>query len=110
MSQYQYPDHGINDPDIQSLHEQNLPSAEALLAGTLALMTGPTRIACSGTPRRSRFNERRASNPGADCVGRAAGAEFAKAHASLALCAASLRARFSAASPFQATGAEVRIR
>lgn len=46
MSQYQYPDHGINDPDVQSLHEQNLPSAEALLAGTLALMTGVAQNGC----------------------------------------------------------------
>lgn len=35
-----FPDHGINDPDVRSIPDQDMPSAEALLAGTLALMTG----------------------------------------------------------------------
>ncbi len=42
----QFPDHGINDPDIQSEQEPGLPSAEALLAGTLALMTGHAQGCC----------------------------------------------------------------
>lgn len=49
-----YPDHGINDPDIQpdldadiglSAH-QRLPTAEAVLAATLALMTGHAQACC----------------------------------------------------------------
>ena len=45
-----YPDHGINDPDIDadmSLADgQRLPSAEAVLAATLALMTGHAQACC----------------------------------------------------------------
>lgn len=49
-----YPDQGINDPDIQpdldadiglSAH-QRLPTAEAVLAATLALMTGHAQACC----------------------------------------------------------------
>ena len=36
----QFPDHGIHDPDIGTGGQPCLPTAEALLAGTLALMTG----------------------------------------------------------------------
>ena len=42
----QFPDHGINDPDIGSGEQQRLPTAEALLAGTLALMTGHAQGCC----------------------------------------------------------------
>lgn len=54
MNAYPYPDHGINDPDIQaevdadiglSAH-QRLPTAEAVLAATLALMTGHAQACC----------------------------------------------------------------
>ncbi|MDB5931578.1 MAG: hypothetical protein JWR60_3285 [Polaromonas sp.] len=48
----QFPDHGINDPDIGPPHENDdqnsyrLPSAEAVLTGTLALMTAYARGCC----------------------------------------------------------------
>jgi hypothetical protein len=41
-----FPDHGINDPDIQAASAPGRPSAEALLAGTLALMTGHAQGCC----------------------------------------------------------------
>lgn len=41
-----FPDHGINDPDVRSIPDQDMPSAEALLAGTLALMTGISQGCC----------------------------------------------------------------
>ncbi|CAM3366738.1 hypothetical protein [Polaromonas hydrogenivorans] len=41
-----FPDHGINDPDVRSIADQDMPSAEALLAGTLALMTGIAQGCC----------------------------------------------------------------
>lgn len=41
-----FPDHGINDPDVHSLPDQDMSSAEALLAGTLALMTGIAQGCC----------------------------------------------------------------
>lgn len=44
----QFPDHGINDPDIDAADAQGLPPAEALLAGTLALMTGQAQACCAG--------------------------------------------------------------
>jgi hypothetical protein len=43
---HQIPDHGINDPDVHSDEEYVLPSVEALLAGTLALMTGHAQACC----------------------------------------------------------------
>lgn len=49
MSPYSnYPDHGINDPDVQDGQASGRPSAEALLAGTLALMTGYAQGCCEG--------------------------------------------------------------
>ncbi|SFC74482.1 hypothetical protein SAMN05216344_13814 [Polaromonas sp. OV174] len=39
-------DHGINDPDVQT-GQPGLPSAEGLLAGTLALMTGYAQGCCA---------------------------------------------------------------
>lgn len=42
----QFPDHGINDPDIGQSEQSRLPTAEALLAGTLALMTGHAQGCC----------------------------------------------------------------
>ena len=49
MSPYSnFPDHGINDPDVQDDQAHGLPSAEALLAGTLALMTGYAQGCCQG--------------------------------------------------------------
>ncbi|CAN5177502.1 hypothetical protein BH10PSE16_BH10PSE16_07560 [soil metagenome] len=42
----QFPDHGINDPDVRSIPDQDMPSTEALLAGTLALMTGHAQGCC----------------------------------------------------------------
>lgn len=42
----QFPDPGINDPDVRSIPDQDMPSAEALLAGTLALMTGIAQGCC----------------------------------------------------------------
>lgn len=44
----QFPDHGINDTDISAAGAQGLPPAEALLAGTLALMTGHAQACCEG--------------------------------------------------------------
>ena len=41
-----FPDHGINDPDARSIPDQDMPGAEALLAGTLALMTGIAQGCC----------------------------------------------------------------
>ena len=41
-----YPDHGINDPDISLGEGQQLPSAEAVMAATLALMTGHAQACC----------------------------------------------------------------
>jgi len=43
-----FPDHGINDPDVQRDQPQGLPGAEALLAGTLALMTAYAQSCCDG--------------------------------------------------------------
>lgn len=49
MSLYSnFPDHGINDPDAQDDQAHGLPNAEALLAGTLALMTGHAQGCCEG--------------------------------------------------------------
>lgn len=49
MSPYSnFPDHGINDPDVQDDQAHGLPSSEALLAGTLALMTGYAQGCCKG--------------------------------------------------------------
>ena len=42
----QFPDHGINDPDVWSIPDQDMPGGEALLAGTLALMTGIAQGCC----------------------------------------------------------------
>lgn len=42
----QISDHGINDPDVKADEEHVLPCAEALLAGTLALMTGHAQTCC----------------------------------------------------------------
>ena len=42
----QFPDPGINDPDVRSIPDQEMPGAEALLAGTLALMTGIAQGCC----------------------------------------------------------------
>lgn len=85
----QFPDHGINDPDIGVTDAQVLTPAEALLAGTLALTTGQAQVccerqralmakkivanlfmlsiftACFGTQPRRPFNERSPSNPDA---------------------------------------------
>lgn len=48
MSLYSnFPDHGINDPDVQDGQAHGLPSAEALLAATLALMTGYAQGCCA---------------------------------------------------------------
>lgn len=42
-------DHGINDSDdVASTDVQGLPPPEALLAGTLALMTGHAQACCEG--------------------------------------------------------------
>ena len=41
-------DHGINDSDIAVADVQGMPPAEALLAGTLALMTGHAQACCEG--------------------------------------------------------------
>lgn len=41
-----FPDPGINDPDVRSIPDQDMPGAEALLAGTLALMTGIAQGCC----------------------------------------------------------------
>ncbi len=43
-----FPDHGINDPDVQRDKPQGLPGAEALLAGTLAVMTAYAQSCCDG--------------------------------------------------------------
>jgi hypothetical protein len=48
MRMSQFPDHGINDPDIGTADTPGLPTAEALLAGTLALMTGHAQACCEG--------------------------------------------------------------
>jgi hypothetical protein len=42
------PDHGINDPDVQRDQAHGLPGAEALLAGSLALMTAFAQSRCDG--------------------------------------------------------------
>ena len=44
----QFPDHGINDPDIRRLLDAKTPNSnsEALLACTLALMTGHAQGCC----------------------------------------------------------------
>ena len=42
----QFPHPGINDPDVRSIPDQDMPGAEALLAGTLALMTGIAQGCC----------------------------------------------------------------
>lgn len=44
----QFPDHGINDPDVQGGQEHGLPGAEPLVAGTLALMTAYAQGCCEG--------------------------------------------------------------
>lgn len=44
----QFPDHGINDPEAGTADSPGLPPAEALLAGTLALMTGHAQACCEG--------------------------------------------------------------
>ena len=41
-------DHGINGSDAAAADAQGLPPAEALLAGTLALMTGHAQACCEG--------------------------------------------------------------
>lgn len=41
-------DRGINGSDAGAADAQGLPSAEALLAGTLALMTGHAQACCEG--------------------------------------------------------------
>jgi hypothetical protein len=41
-------DHGINGSDAGAADAQGLPLAEALLAGTLALMTGHAQACCEG--------------------------------------------------------------
>jgi hypothetical protein len=41
-------DHGINGSDASVADAQGLPPAEALLAGTLALMTGHAQACCEG--------------------------------------------------------------
>lgn len=41
------PDHGINDPDAQLDSAAEKPCTEALLAGTLALMTGHAQACCA---------------------------------------------------------------
>src|SRR5215216_616633 len=43
----QFPDHGV-DSDSAAADAQGLPPAEALLAGTLALMTGHAQACCEG--------------------------------------------------------------
>lgn len=43
-----FPDHGINDPDVLRDQLQGLPGADALLAGTLALMTAYAKSCCDG--------------------------------------------------------------
>ena len=43
-----FPDHGINDPDIQRDPAQGLPGTDALLAGTLAVMTAYAQSCCDG--------------------------------------------------------------
>lgn len=44
----QSPDHGANDGDTAASDVQGLPPAQALLAGTLALMTGHAQACCEG--------------------------------------------------------------
>ena len=41
-----FPDDGINDHEPRSIPDQDMPSAEALLAGTMALMTGIAQGCC----------------------------------------------------------------
>ena len=43
-----FPDHGINDPDARRDPPQGLPGADALLAGTLAVMTAYAQSCCDG--------------------------------------------------------------
>jgi hypothetical protein len=43
-----FPDHGINDPDVRRDPPQGLSGADALLAGTLALMTAYAQSCCDG--------------------------------------------------------------
>lgn len=43
----QFPDHGINDPDVRREDEYDMPCVQALIAGTLALMTGHAQTACA---------------------------------------------------------------
>ncbi|EJL77994.1 hypothetical protein PMI15_04449 [Polaromonas sp. CF318] len=44
----QFPDHGASDGDSGAADAQGLPPAQALLAGTLALMTGHAQACCEG--------------------------------------------------------------
>ena len=44
----QFSDHGVDDSDTAAADAQGLPPAEALLAGTLALMTGHAQACCEG--------------------------------------------------------------
>lgn len=43
-----FPDHGINDPDVQRDPARGLPGTDALLAGTLAVMTAYAQSCCDG--------------------------------------------------------------
>jgi len=44
----QFPDQGADDGDIVAADARSLPPPEALLAGTLALMTGHAQACCEG--------------------------------------------------------------
>jgi len=44
----QFPDYGTDDGGIAAADVQGLPPAQALLAGTLALMTGHAQSCCEG--------------------------------------------------------------
>jgi len=44
----QFPDHGANDVDTGVADARGQPPAQALLAGTLALMTGHAQACCEG--------------------------------------------------------------
>jgi len=46
-SSHAFPDHGINDTDIEAAPGPGCPNTEALLAGTLALMTGVAQQPCA---------------------------------------------------------------
>jgi hypothetical protein len=56
----QFSDHGIHDGDVQADEEYELPCSEALLAGTLALMTGHAQACCG--PHRERMAEKAAAS------------------------------------------------